>query len=181
MSHETTHAPRKSRPTDAEIEARRAAHHAERTTAAAVEASRKADAKQYIAENGVQVKHFRMSVAIEGDIVGTNQFGGITVAFRRAGNYLHIATAACSDTDNYNGKIGTTVAVERMAAGQAIIVPLTEFEPHEVVELMFRDLVTVDLPDDLFPHVGIVHVGMVPNFNIGDSAALGEIIRRMTA
>lgn len=96
-------------------------------------------ARKYIEENGVGIKHFRHTVHVpDGRLV--NQFGGMTVAFQQKGGFVLVATAVCSDDDNYNAKLGTALATERLANNHAIVVPLMGVSALDAVNDMFQHL-----------------------------------------
>lgn len=101
-------------------------------------AERFAEAQKYIDAHGVNIQHFRPTLILPFQHL-VNQFGGMTVAYRIEGNYLQIATAVCSDKDNFYAKLGTALAVERLANNHFIQVPLQGQSAHQIVEGMFRD------------------------------------------
>lgn len=96
-------------------------------------------ARKFIEENNVGIKHFRHTVHVpHGRLV--NQFGGMTVAFQQKGSFVLIATAVCSDDDNYNSKLGTALATERLANNHAIVVPLLGVTALEAVNDLFAHM-----------------------------------------
>jgi Type IV secretion-system coupling protein DNA-binding domain len=104
---------------------------------------RYARAAEYINEHGVSIQHFRTTGYEFGEFV-TDQFGGLTAAFKAEGNYLKIATAVCAEQDTFNRKIGAALAVERLANNQAILVPMHE-DAHAIVQNMFAGLYEPEL------------------------------------
>lgn len=102
-------------------------------------------AKAAIQAEGLRTKHFRMALATPvGELV--NQYGGMTVVYRQRENtsFVEVATAICSEKDLFNRKVGATLAVERFLAGQFITVPAYGMTADQVMEVLFRDLVTFD-------------------------------------
>lgn len=70
--------------------------------------------------------------------------GGLTVVYfktdKRA-KTLIISTAICSEKDQYNKKIGTTLAVERYISGQCIQVPkIAGHTPDSYIKYIFSYL-----------------------------------------
>lgn len=94
-------------------------------------------ARQFISEAGVVIRHFRETMYAGDGATFVGQFGGMTVAYRQEGNFLQLATAVCSAKDNYRSKLGTALAVERLANNQFILVPLRGANPGDLVADMF--------------------------------------------
>lgn len=104
-------------------------------------AKRVAGARKYMDDENVKVQHFRQAT-LNALGVATNQFGGLTVAFRKAGNFVELSTAICSESSTFCAKTGIVTAVERLAAGHSILAPVDGVEIEDVIDLMFGDVYT---------------------------------------
>lgn len=107
------------------------------------QAERYAAARKAIAEDGISIKHFRLTLVTPEADMGSHT-GGLTVAYRKLStdSFVEIATAICSRHDVYSRKVGTALAVEQFANMRRIRVPAFDGSPSEVVEALFRDYTT---------------------------------------
>ncbi len=107
------------------------------------QAARYEAARRVMEEEGISIKHFRLSIVTPTSELGSHT-GGITVAYRqlRTDSFVEIATAICSKHDIYNRKVGTVLAVEQFVNMRRIRVPAFGNNPSEVVEALFRDYTT---------------------------------------
>lgn len=114
------------------------------------EAARYGAARRAMEEQGIHIKHFRLSLIVppacphQGPGVVESQRGGITVAYRHVKNesFVEVATAICSDRDVYDRKVGTIVAVEQFVNLRRIRIPHFGEHPAKAVEQLFRGYTT---------------------------------------
>jgi hypothetical protein len=131
----------KQKPTQAEIDAKIAAH----KQAARDREDQAIRTLGAIEAEGLTIQHFRPTLeAVRGTFYGVSQTGGMTVAYRqqRSNSFVEIATAICHPGDGYDRKRGTQVAVEQFLAGHVIRIPLLEPTPQKAVEFLFREYFT---------------------------------------
>lgn len=107
------------------------------------QAARYEAARRVLEEEGISIKHFRLSCITPHGEVGSHT-GGITVAYRQLNtdSFVEISTAICSKHDIYNRKVGTILAVEQFMNMRRIRVPAFGGAPSDVVEALFRDYTT---------------------------------------